>query len=126
MMVHIKPRHAPVDYRFCNQTVTIYHWEGEKSCTRKVIEKGAFLDVKKTQNVDKTGSGEANTFLLVIPGPAVPVAVGDKVLHGVGPEIATREDWAAFIPSKVPGLVVVKSVDPKYWHGSVVHTEAGG
>jgi len=124
-MVTIKPRHSPVDYRLCNQTVTVYHWDGKDGYTRKVFH-NAFLDFRKTQNVDKTGSSEANSFLLVIPGASVPVSVGDKVLHGEGPEIATREDWAAFIPAKVPGLVVVKYVDPKYWRSSVVHTEAGG
>lgn len=120
----LKPT-CPVDYRLCNQTVTIYHWDGGTTYTRKVIE-NAFLDFKKTQNVDKTGSSEANSFLLVVPGEAVPVAVGDKVMLGKGPEISTREAWAAFIPSKVSGLVVVKYVDPKYWRGCVVHTEAGG
>ena len=125
-MVNVKPRLSPVDYRLCNQTVTIYHWDGGAGYTRKVIEKGAFLDIKKIQNVDKTGSSEANGFLLVIPGSVVPVAVGDKVILGEGPEVATREAWASFIPSKVPGLEVVKYVDPKYWRGSVVHTEAGG
>lgn len=124
-MVNIKPRLSPVDYRLCNQTVTVYHWDGGTGYTRKVIE-NAFLDIKKVQNVDKTGSSEANGFLLVIPGSDVPVAVGDKVILGEGPEVSTREAWAAFIPSKVPGLVVVKYVDPKYWRGSVVHTEAGG
>lgn len=124
-MVRIKRRGYPVDYRLCNQTVTVYHWDGGTEYTRKVFT-NAFLDFRKTQNVDKTGSKEANSFLLVIPGAVVPVAVGDKVMHGEGPEITTREAWASFIPSKVPGLVVVKYVDPKYWHGSVVHTEAGG
>ena len=124
-MVSIKKRSSPVDYSLCNQTVTVYHWDGGTEYSRKVFTE-AFLDFKKTQNVDKTGSSEANSFLLVIPGAVVPVAVGDKVMHGEGPEIVTREDWAAFIPAKVPGLVVVKYVDPKYWHGSVVHTEAGG
>lgn len=116
---------CPVDYRLCNQTVTIYHWDGKEAYTRKVI-RNAFLDFKKTQNVDKTGSKEANAFLLVVPGPAVAVTVGDKVLLGEGPEVATREEWAALIPSKVEGLVVVKYADPKYWRGCVVHTEAGG
>ena len=125
LMVRIKRRTSPVDYRLCNQTVTVYHWDGGTEYTRKVFD-NAFLDFKKTQNVDKTGSSEANSFLLVIPGSSVPVAVGDKVLLGEGPEIATREAWAAFIPVKVPGLVVVKYVDPKYWNGSIVHTEAGG
>lgn len=124
-MVHIKRRKSPVDYRLCNQTVTVYHWDGKDAYTRAVHD-NAFLDFEKTQNVDKTGSTEANSFLLVIPGPSVPVAVGDKVLLGNGPEVATREAWAALIPAKVPGLVVVKWVDQKYWHGSVVHTEAGG
>lgn len=125
-MVNIRRRTSPVNYRLCNQTVTIYHWDGGAGYTRKVIEKGAFLDFRKTQNVDKTGSAEANGFLLVIPCSECPVAVGDKVFHGEGPEVATREDWAAFIPSKVPGLVVVKYVDPKYWHDALVHVEAGG
>ena len=124
-MATIKKRAAPVDYRLCNQTVTIYHWDGKDAYTRTVRE-DAFLDFKKVQNVDKTGSTEANTFLLVIPGASVPVAVGDKVFAGVGPEIASREAWAAFIPAKTPGLVVVKWVDPKYWRGAIVHTEAGG
>ena len=124
-MLMLRPT-CPVDYSLCNQTVTIYHWDGKETYTRKVIEEGAFLDFKKTQNVDKTGSSEVNTFLLVIPGSEVPVAVGDKVIHGEGPEIATRESWAAFIPAKIPGLGVVKWVDPKFWRGSVVHTEAGG
>lgn len=123
-MLMLKPT-CPVDYRLCNQTITAYHWDGGTNFTRKVIHT-AFLDFKKTQNVDKTGSTEVNSFLLVIPGETVPVAVGDKVMLSEGPEISTREDWASFIPAKVPGLVVVKYVDPKYWHGAVVHTEAGG
>lgn len=125
-MLALKPRSSPVDYRMCDQTVTIYHWDGGETYTTKVTKKGAFLDRKKTQNVDKTGNKEASSFLLVIPGSEVPVAVGDKVLEGEGEEISTREAWAALIPSKVPGLVVVKWVDPKYWRGAVVHTEAGG
>lgn len=124
-MATIKRRTSPVDYSLCDQTVTIYHKDGE-TYTRRVIKEGASLEFKKTQNVDKTGSSEVNSFLLVIPGPVVPVSVGDKVLHGEGPEIATREAWAAAIPAKMPGLVVVKYVDPKYWKGQVVHTEAGG
>lgn len=125
-MATIKKRTSPVDYSLCDQTVTVYHWDGGKTYTRKVIEEGAFLDFKKVQNVDKTGSKEANTFLLVIPGPVVHVSAGDKVMAGVGPEIATREEWATLIPAKVDGLVVVEWVDPKYWRGSIVHTEAGG
>ncbi len=122
-MVTVK-RRCPVDYRLCDQTVTVYHQESGKY-TRTVYER-AFLDFRKTQTVDKTGSKEANSFLLVIPGEAQAVFVGDKVLLGAGPEIPDREAWAALIPSRVPGLVVVSYADPKYWNGKLIHTEAGG
>lgn len=122
-MVTVKPR-CPVDYRLCNQTVTVYHQE-DGQYTRTVHDR-AFLDFRKTQTVDKTGSKEANSFLLVIPGETQAVFAGDKVLLGEGPEISDREAWAAFIPSRVPGLVVVSYADPKYWHGKLIHTEAGG
>lgn len=114
----------PVDYSKCNQTVTIYHNEGG-TYTRTVHRK-AFLDFKKTENTDKTGSRESNSFLLVIPCDSQPVFVEDKVLLGEGPEVTTREAWAALIPSKMPNLVVAKYVDPKYWNGKLVHVEAGG
>lgn len=117
-------RRAPVDYSKCNQTVTVYHKDGEMY-TRTVIKR-AFLDFRKTQNVDKTGSREVSSFLLVIPCAVQGVFVGDKVLLGEGPEVSTREEWAALIPAKVPGLVVVQYVDPKYWRGKMVHLEAGG
>ena len=115
---------CPVDYSLCNQTVTVYHKDGDKY-TRTVHDR-AFLDFRKTLTTDKTGSKESNSFLLVIPGDTQAVFVGDKVLLGVGPEIATAKDWAAFVPVKVPGLVVVDYVDVKYWRGQIVHTEAGG
>lgn len=123
-MVKIKRRACPVDYRLCNQTVTVYHKDGD-SYTRTVYTH-AFLDFRKTHTVDKTGSGESNSFLLVIHGDTQAVFVEDKVLLGEGPEISDSRAWAAFIPVKVPGLVVVKYADPKYWEGTIVHTEAGG
>ena len=76
--------------------------------------------------MDKTGSRDSNSFLLVIPGNTQAVFVGDKVLMGEGPEVSTREQWAAFIPANVPGLCVVKYADPKYWGTQFVHVEAGG
>lgn len=51
---------------------------------------------------------------------------GIKVFLGDGPEISDRTDWVKFIPASVPGLVVVKDVDVKYWRGAVCHIEAGG
>lgn len=136
-------KEPPVDYSLCDQTVTLYHAElGEPfSCTRTVF-RGAHFDAKKVQTVDKTGSREVNNFLLVLPSgwqgrpvwaaaasegqPAFSIAPGDKVLLGEGQEIIDRAAWARFVPVSVPGLVVVKDVDVKYWAGQVCHIEAGG
>ncbi len=124
-MVNIK-RRCPVDYRLCNQTVTVYHHDQDGDKYIRTVYRRAFLDFRKTQTVDKTGSRESNSFLLIVPGDTQAVFVGDKVLLGEGQEIADRAAWAALIPSKVPGLVVVGYADPKYWGGKLVHTEAGG
>ena len=123
-MLFRKKISCPVDYSLCNQTVTVYRAQ-DGTYIRTVYDR-AFLDFRKTQTVDKTGSKEANSFLLVIPGSKQAVFNGDKVLLGIGPVITSREEWSAFIPSKVNGLVVVSYVDPKYWNGEIVHTEAGG
>ena len=122
-MLMLKPT-CPVDYKLCNQTVTVYHKDGD-TYSRTVYER-AFLDFKKTQSVDSTGSKEANSFLLVIPGDTQSVFVGDKVFRGIGPEIVDSKAWTRFIPSTVDGLVVVSYADPKEWSGKIVHTEAGG
>ena len=122
-VLNLRRRKCPLDYRLCNQTVTVYHRDGDK-VTRTGYD-NAFLDFKKTENVDKTGSKEANSFLLVIPCSEVCVHPEDKVLLGTGEEI-TAARWPSFIPAKVPGLVVVKYVDPKYWGGKLIHVEAGG
>ena len=117
-------RECPISYAMCNQTVTVYHKDGDSII--RTVHSNAFFEHKKTQNVDKTGSREANAFLLVIPGEKQTVFVGDKVLCGTGPNISTREEWASFIPVKVPGLAVVSYADPKYWGDELVHTEASG
>lgn len=122
-MLYLRKR-APVDYAKCNQTITVYHRNGD-TITRTVYNR-AFLDFKKTENVDKTGSREASSFLLVLPCSSQAVFTGDKVILGEGPEVVSREAWAALIPVKVPGMVVVGYVDPKYWNGEMVHVEAGG
>lgn len=122
-MLVLQPQ-SPVDYRLCNQTITIYHADKGKY-TRKVHH-NAFLDFNKTETVGKDGSRESNNFTLIIPGVVVPVMVGDKVMLGEGAECSTREQWAALIPVKVSNLGVVQHVNPKYWCGNIVHTEASG
>jgi len=120
LMLCVKSR-SPVDYSLCNQTVTVYHQNADKSVTRAVYP-NAFLDFRKNQNINKTGETQTNSFLLVIPGE-ITLYPKDKVYLGIGPETIT---WAEFIPVKVSGLVVIKYVDPKYWNGIQCHVEAGG
>lgn len=123
-MVAIKPFNSPLDYSLCDTPVTIYRLDG-KDVERTEVEK-AFLDFKKVESVDKTGSKDSASFLLVVPGSETTLRVGDKVMRGKGPEITTMDEWRSFIPSKVPGLAVVSYVDEKYFHGQMVHVEAGG
>lgn len=122
MMLCVQRKSCPLDYSKCNQTVTVYHQNSDKTVTRTVYD-NAFLDFRKNQNVNKTGSSESNSFLLVIPGENVTLYNGDKILLGEGSETIT---WASFIPVSVSGLVVIKYVDPKYWNGKQCHVEAGG
>ena len=114
----------PVRYDLCRDTVTVYHKDGET--IKRTVYGSAFLEFKKNINIEKTGSQEVNSFLLVIPCGTQVVFPGDKVVRGTGPEISTREEWAAFIPAKVPQMGVVKNVDVRYWNGNIVHVEAGG
>ena len=118
----------PVNYRLCNQTVTVYHARKDSRGQISGVDMDTFrgfLDFKKVRNVEKTGSSEATSFLLVIPGDRQTVYPGDKVLLGEGQPIPP-EGWKNLIPSKVPGLSVVKYADAKYWGTQIIHTEAGG
>ena len=129
VLMRVRRNTCPVDYRQCNQTVTVYRKVEENGASNflRTVYKNAFLDFKKTVSVDKLGATEATSFLLVIPGSEQTVYPGDKVFLGTGPEIPSGDYWAKeFIPSKVNGLVVVKYADPKYWNGQIIHTEAGG
>ena len=123
--MRIRKSICPIDYtQLCRQTVTVYHRTPD-GITRSV-HRSAFLDHKKTHSVEMTGSKEANSFLLVIPGAEQLVFVEDKVFDGIGPEISTADQWRDFIPAKHPGLLVAKYADAKHWDGMIVHTEAGG
>lgn len=113
-----------VDYRLCDQVVTVYRRQGD-SVLRRVFFK-AFLDQRRSRDLNRKGGTESNAFLLVIPGDEQSVFIGDKVLPGEGPEIQGAQEWAAFIPANVPDLVVVSHAGVKRWQGRIVHTEAGG
>lgn len=113
-------------YDLCNDTVTVYHEEG--GGVTRVVYTNAYFEHKKTENIDRTGSEESNGFLLVIPGDAQACRVGDKVILGEGPDVPedAMQWWRSFIPSRVDGLVIVKTVDARRFGGAFVHTEAGG
>lgn len=123
-MLSVQRKACPVDYSKCNQTVTVYHQDGD--AYTRTVHNNAFFDFKKNHNIDKTGSKETNSFLLVVPCAVQCVFTGDKVLLGVGGDVADRNAWAKLLPATTPGLVVVKYVDPKYWNGAMCHVEAGG
>lgn len=130
-MLRLKPRPCPLDYRHCDQTVTVYHADAaDRRVTRTVLH-GAHLDPHRVQTVDKTGSTAGTGFLLVIPeraaafGSGYTLAAQDKVLRGEGPTVS-YEEWGKFIPALVEGVCVVKYVDEKYWGGARCHVEAGG
>lgn len=107
----------PLDYSLCRMTVTVY----DKNGGRRVME-----------NVHYEFTGEAATaagktsadsgFLLVIPG-VDPIAPGDKVMLGIGPEDVP---WESLNTAQTPTLGIVKSVKPRYFLGRPCHTEARG
>jgi hypothetical protein len=115
-----------IDYSLCKQSVTVYHFENnEVTSTYFPIAKFEFTE---TQKVDKVGSSEEDTFLLVIPGNAIACSVGDKVLLGQGeqPSGDHAAFWRSLIPAKVDNLGVVRKVHACYWNGEICHTEARG
>lgn len=124
----LSPGETPLvnDYSLCCQKVTVYHEEGGE-VTRTVWPR-AYLERTRAQEVGSTGSSERSGFLLVIPGD-VPVSVGDKVCDGEGPDVPSADQmawWRSLIPTKVPGIAVVRNVSRRYWRGEVAHVEAGG
>ena len=130
-MLRVKPCPCPLNYRHCDQIVTVYHADHTAhTVTRKELH-GVHLDDRRTQDFGKLGSAEATGFLLVIPeksaafGTGYTLQVQDKVLRGVGP-VLEYPGWAAFIPPLAPGVCVVKYVDKKYFGGVRCHVEAGG
>lgn len=121
-MIRLRNRPAFL-YPFCTQTVTVYHREAGE--IYRTIYYRAFLDFKKVKSVDKTGSKDAMSFLLVVVGDA-DIYAGDKVILGEGPEVSSDKEWTSFIPANNPGLCVVSYVDKKRLGTEVLHVEAGG
>ncbi|MEG0854573.1 MAG: hypothetical protein RSF82_11905 [Angelakisella sp.] len=143
-MLSLQRSSIPRSYAHCNQIVTIYHLEGVQY--HRTVIHGAYLDFRKNSNVDKLGSKESNSFLLVVPQGAdgktylapteyalravkdgcYTLVPNDKILLGEGREVATAAEWREFTPSRVDGLTVAQYIDLKYWQGKLCHLEVGG
>ena len=115
----LKPiSNVPLDYSLCQDTVTVYHREG---LTRQVLE-GVHYEFTNRREVVGGIAQKSRTFHLVIPG-GYDICPGDKVLLGVGPEISR---WDDLLPETHDTLGIVTSVQPRYYHGRLIHTESRG
>lgn len=107
-------RAFPLDYSLCQMTVTVYDAYG----TARVLN-GVHYEFTDSLEVEKGIGSHGRGFLLVIPG-ADPIAVGDRVLLGQGPE------KPAFNTAQTDTLGVAASVRPRYFRGRICHTEVRG
>jgi hypothetical protein len=127
--MNLKRRRSPVDYSLCTDTLTVLRDEGGGQYSYKTYP-SAFLVESKRATVDRHGQTERNApALIVIPDDGtgeIPLRVGDKVVRGEEIAPLSREAWAALIPSRVPGMVIVREVVPCYWRGVLTHTEGRG
>ena len=106
-----------MEHPLCRHTVTLYRAQG-----RQVVE-GCFCTWKDLPKASILGDGSRREFFLVLPGRFGPLAPGDWVCQGVGPEGAQ--------PADVPGAEKVTWARPMHDPGifgpagRLLHTEAG-
>ena len=139
---------VPVDYRFCRDTVTLYHHlPGPEFSVVRMVYRGAFYDRSLNRKTTESGTGYESCFLLVLPavGEGRPeylppekfdqlrpgertgrftLAPGDKLTEGEGPEVTTAADWVRLDPRQ--GAALVKETAERRWMGRLAHIEAGG
>ena len=108
----------PFDKRLYCQTVTVYHREG---LTRQVLE-GVHYEFTTHRQVENGIERVTRSFQLVIPGDTS-ICPGDKVLLGIGPEISR---WEEMTVETTDTLGLVTAVQPRYYQGTLCHTEARG
>lgn len=129
----------PLTYPHCDRTVTVYHTMLNPFSCRRTVLQGVYYETRRSKTVNEDGARRSSEYLLIIPqktaarvmpGEADDVAgtyvlmAGDRVVAGVGPEIATREEWSKLLPN-VYDVVTVNWVEQKFWHGEPCHVEAG-
>lgn len=129
----------PLAYPHCDMTVTVYHATFNPFSCRRAVLRGVYYELRRSKTVNEDGAKRSSEYLLIIPqktaarvmpseadgvaGTYVLMA-GDRVVAGVGPEIATREDWSKLLPN-AHDVVTVNWVEQKFWHGEPCHVEAG-
>lgn len=111
----------PISYALCDQTVTVYHRQGDT--VQRRVASGCFYRFEDHLTEDENGLRFVRKFLLIQPGP-VPVHPGDRILEGEGPAV-TADRWDRFLPVTVPGLSEVAYAAPWHWEGRICHWEAG-
>lgn len=111
---------CPLDYSFCDRTVTVYRMEN--GGLQRLVVPGCYYVWQVVQQVDAQGPRQETRFLLIMPGSCQRVFVGDRIYDGVGPETV---DWDTFLPVCVAGLSQVAYVRPTWWGSTVCHVEAG-
>lgn len=101
--------------------MTVYRLRGDQ-VHREVIC-NCFFQYREEQTQTPQGKQHKRPFLLVIPGDAVRIEPGDRVIAGEGPFI-NHDSWHSFVPALVEGLVQVGCVTPYYLDGRLCHVEA--
>ena len=107
----------PLSYSLCCMDVTVYRRE---DLTRHVLH-GVHYEYESELTVRDGRARLHRDFLLVIPGE-FPVAPGNKVVLGEGPQVSDWED----LDTAVEALGIVRSVKPRYFMGKPCHVEARG
>ena len=110
-----------VPYPMCDQTVTVYHRDGD-NIVRRVVH-GCYYRYEDRLTEDEQGLRFVRKFLLIQPGENA-IYPGDRVIEGEGPLVDKRR-WDAFLPATVPGLSQAAYAAPWHWEGKICHWEAG-
>jgi len=103
----------PFPYELCDRTVTVYRPRKGQLLRQ---EAKAFYHYKDVW----TEGRFSREFLLVLP-QNIPLAPGDRIFDGIGPETL---DWETFLPVGCPGLSQIRQASPYYFRGNFHHWEA--
>lgn len=142
-------RKAPMDYRLCRQTVTLYHRNLQPGGPQftQIRFQGAYMDLSINRRTGQTGQETEGCFLLVLPSgwqgrlnwlpPAeydrmssarregcFTLSPGDKVVLGEGPPVADPQQFSQLGVHE--NAVVVKELAVRSLGSTLCHIEASG